>query len=109
MLLTIGHGSLDRQRLGGLLTGAGVGVLVDVRRFPGSRNNPDARREALSRWLPDLGIGYQWEQRLGGRRRLPAGATSVDLWWTVAAFRAYAAQPGTTSWRGWDRRGPADH
>ncbi len=93
--MTIGHGSLDRQRLGGLLTGAGVGVLVDVRRFPGSRNNPDARPEALSWWLPDLGIGYQWEQRLGGRRRLPAGATSVDLWWTVPAFRAYAAHTRT--------------
>jgi uncharacterized protein (DUF488 family) len=55
----------------------------------------DARREELARWLPDLGIGYQWEQRLGGRRRLPASATSVDRWWTVAAFRAYAAHTRT--------------
>ena len=42
-----------------LLTGAGVDVLVAVRRFPGSRDNPDARRETLSPWLPDLGIGCQ--------------------------------------------------
>jgi len=95
VLLTVGHGNLDRRGLGGLLTGAGVGMLVDVRRFPGSRHNPDARREELTRWLPDLGIGYRWEQRLGGRRRLPAGETSADLWWTVPAFRAYAAHTRT--------------
>jgi uncharacterized protein (DUF488 family) len=95
MLLTVGHGRLDRQSLGRLLTGAGVHVLVDVRRFPGSRTNPDARRDELSRWLPDLGIDYRWEQRLGGRRRLPAGETSLDPWWTVPAFRAYAAHTRT--------------
>jgi uncharacterized protein (DUF488 family) len=34
------------------------------------------------------GIGYRWEERLGGRRRLPA--ESPDRWWRVDAFRAYA-------------------
>ena len=95
VLFTVGHGNLDRRSLGGLLTGASIQALVDVRRFPGSRNNPDARREELSRWLPDLGIDYLWEQRLGGRRSLPAGETSSDPWWTVAAFRAYAAHTRT--------------
>lgn len=95
VLFTVGHGSLDRHQLGGLLTGAGVHALVDVRRFPASRSNADARREELSRWLPVLGIGYRWDQRLGGRRRLPAGEVSLDPWWTVPAFRAYAAHTRT--------------
>ena len=95
MLFTIGHGSSDRLTLGGRLAGASIDAVVDVRRFPGSRTNPDVRREALSHWLPDLGIGYRWEQRLGGRRRLPAGEPSPDPWWTVAAFRAYAAHTRT--------------
>jgi hypothetical protein len=43
VLLTVGHGNLDRRSLGGLLTGAGIHVLVEVRRFPGSRTNPDVR------------------------------------------------------------------
>jgi uncharacterized protein (DUF488 family) len=95
VLFTVGHGNLDRRSLGGLLGDAGIQQLVDVRRFPGSRTNRDVRRDELSRWLPDLGIDYRWEQRLGGRRRLPTGETSLDPWWTVAAFRAYAAHTRT--------------
>jgi uncharacterized protein (DUF488 family) len=94
-LLTVGHGPQDRDALGGLLTGAGVGRLVDVRRFPGSRNNPDVARDALAEWLPALGIGYRWEERLGGRRSIPAGEPVEDGWWTVRQFAAYAAHTRT--------------
>ncbi|RBY79777.1 DUF488 domain-containing protein [Geodermatophilus sp. TF02-6] len=94
-LLTVGHGADDRTRLGARLTAAGVGLVVDVRRFPGSRANPDVRREALEAWLPAAGIGYRWDARLGGRRRLPAGEPVADSWWTVAQFAAYAAHTRT--------------
>lgn len=98
-LLTVGHGRLDRHGLGPLLRGAGVEAVVDVRRFPGSRSNPDVVREALARWLPDAGISYRWEQRLGGRRSLPAREPVLDTWWTVPAFRAYAAHTRTEEFR----------
>ena len=94
-LLTIGHGTDDRGRLAGRLTGASVERVVDVRRYPGSRSNADVRREALAVWLPGAGIGYRWEERLGGRRRLPAGEPVADGWWTVAQFAAYAAHTRT--------------
>ena len=94
-LLTVGHGPHDRVALGALLTGAGIGQLVDVRRFPGSRNNPDVARDALAEWLPALGVGYRWEERLGGRRTIPAGEPVADGWWTVAQFAAYAAHTRT--------------
>ena len=101
-LLTVGHGTLDRQALGDLLVATGVEALVDVRRFPGSRHNADSRREALERWLPDRGIDYRWEERLGGRRRLSAeeDAASPDQWWRVAQFRAYAAGTRTPAFAG---------
>ncbi|TQJ21172.1 uncharacterized protein DUF488 [Micromonospora sp. A202] len=94
-LLTVGHGTADRVRLGELLTGAGVALLVDVRRYPASRTNPDVHREELERWLPEYGIDYRWEPHLGGRRHVPAGEPEPDTWWKVAAFRAYAAYTRT--------------
>ena len=94
-LLTLGHGPQGRQALGDRLTRAGVEVLVDVRRFPGSRNNPDVARDSLQEWLPALGIRYRWDERFGGRRRLPPGEPVPDGWWTVAQFAAYAAHTRT--------------
>lgn len=94
-LLTVGHGTDGRDRLGARLADGGVELVVDVRRFPGSRTHPDVGQEALATWLPELGIRYRWEERLGGRRRLPAGEPVVDSWWTVAQFAAYAAHTRT--------------
>jgi uncharacterized protein (DUF488 family) len=94
-LLTVGHGPQGRAALGDRLLGAGVERVVDVRRFPGSRTNPDVTRESLEVWLPALGIGYRWDARLGGRRRLPPGEPVADGWWTVAQFAAYAAHTRT--------------
>lgn len=99
-LLTVGHGTAGREELGPLLTGAGVGRLVDVRRFPGSRRNPDVSTDALAQWLPADGVDYVWEQRLGGRRRVPQGQDpEVDGWWRLEAFRAYAAHMRTDEFR----------
>ena len=94
-LLTVGHGPDDRTRLAARLTAAGVGRVVDARRFPGSRTNPDVRREALEEWLPAAGVGYRWDARLGGRRALPQGEPVADGWWTIAQFAAYAAHTRT--------------
>src|SRR4051812_32928297 len=90
-LLTVGHGPDDRARLADRLAGAAIGSVVDVRRFPGSRNNPDVRREELAEWLPAAGIGYRWEERLGGRRSPPKGEPGGDAWWTLAQVAAYPA------------------
>ncbi|WP_262106046.1 DUF488 family protein [Arthrobacter sp. Marseille-P9274] len=94
-IFTLGHGTSSTDELAGVLTDAGVEVLVDVRRFPGSRKHPEMARDALGEWLPRAGIGYRWEEDLGGRRRIPAGEPEPDIWWKVEAFRAYAAYTRT--------------
>lgn len=94
-LLTVGHGADSAARLCDRLLGAGVAQVVDIRRYPGSRAHPHLSRDALADWLPEAGIGYRWEERLGGRRRLAAAGDSVDTWWQVKAFRAYAAHTRT--------------
>lgn len=96
-VLTVGHGTASRESLASLLHDAGVRRLVDVRRYPGSRAHPHVRREALAEWLPEEGIAYRQDERLGGRRRSPA--ESPDGWWQVAAFRAYAAHTRTDEFR----------
>ena len=93
--MTVGHGPRDRAALGAALGDAGIGLLVDVRRFPGSRVNPDVRREELEQWVPALGIRYRWDARLGGSRSLPRDAPVADGWWTVTQFAAYAAHTRT--------------
>lgn len=95
MLFSVGHGRLDRSEFGALLSAAGIEALVDIRRFPGSRRNPDVAEDALAEWLPEFGIAYRTEQRLGGRRRLPDGAPREDPWWRVEQFAAYAAHTRT--------------
>ena len=63
--------------------------MVDVRTAPASRHNPDATREAMSRWLPQVGISYRWDKRLGGWRKAPVGTPDTAL--RNQSFCGYAA------------------
>jgi uncharacterized protein (DUF488 family) len=85
---TVGHGTLPEDEFAALVTGAGIGLIVDVRSFPASRRHPQFRREAMERWLPDAGVAYRWEPRLGGRRRPRPDSPHGGL--RVPAFRGYA-------------------
>ncbi|MBE3014432.1 DUF488 domain-containing protein [Microbispora sp. NEAU-D428] len=87
-LLTFGHGTAPRGHLIPLLHAADAREVVDVRTAPGSRRNPDAGRAALASWLPEAGIGYRWDRRLGGFRR--AAPDSPDVFWENTSFRGYA-------------------
>lgn len=95
-LFTLGHGTLDATALLDLLRAAEVAAVVDIRRFPGSRRHPHVARDALAESLPEAGIAYRWDPRLGGRRSAPSTPQAGrDDWWQVAAFRAYAAHTRT--------------
>jgi uncharacterized protein (DUF488 family) len=88
-LVTLGHSTAERGTLTGLLREAGIVAVVDVRTAPGSRRDPDLSRQRLALWLPDEGIAYRWEKRLGGFRKPPQD--SPDTVWRNASFRGYAA------------------
>ena len=98
-LLSVGHGTLEQESFVALLRDAGVTALVDVRRFPGSRRHPHFASDAMSGWLPEAGIDYRWEVRLGGRRYLTVDERGADPWWKVEAFAAYAAYTRTDEFR----------
>jgi uncharacterized protein (DUF488 family) len=48
-------------------------AVFDVRRYPGSRRNPQFGQAALEQSLVEAGIGYVHEPDLGGRRHPAEG------------------------------------
>lgn len=87
-IFTIGHSTRGIEELIDLLRANGVGMLVDVRRFPGSRRHPQFNRESLEASLPAAGIRYRHEPDMGGRRE--GRRDSPNQGWRNASFRAYA-------------------
>ena len=97
MLLTYGHGTDSAARTVAILAGAGVSSLVDIRTAPGSRRHPQFARAAMEEWLPEAGIAYRWEKRLGGFRRPSAG--NPDVAWREDMFRGYAEHMRSADFR----------
>ena len=81
-----------------MLSDAGVGMLVDVRRYAGSRRNPQFNRPGLEQALHDAGIEYRHAVELGGRLEDEPGAERFGCI-RQPAFRSYAARMGTEQWQ----------
>lgn len=87
-LWTIGHSTRPWEEFVALLQAADITCVVDVRRFAGSRRNPQYSPLAMGPALDDAGIAYLPMPEFGGRR-VPR-ADSPNGAWRVAAFRGYA-------------------
>jgi uncharacterized protein (DUF488 family) len=87
-IYTVGHSTRSLEELVSILREPDVGVLVDVRRFPGSRRYPHFSRDHLEVELPRTGIAYRHEPELGGRRA--PQVDSVNGAWRNPQFRGYA-------------------
>lgn len=87
-VLTVGHSNLEATRFIELLKGEAVELLIDVRRFPGSRHVPWTKSEIVEKLLGKAGIAYLHLESLGGRRRPVEG--SVNDGWNVRQFQGYA-------------------
>jgi uncharacterized protein (DUF488 family) len=99
MLYTLGHGTRSLDELAETLHDAGVGRLVDVRRFPGSRRHPHLSRASLEVELPARAVAYEWwGEELGGRRRSESPISRHPAW-RDPAFRAYAEYMDTPAFR----------
>jgi uncharacterized protein (DUF488 family) len=96
-LYTVGHGTLDSKAFVALLRTAGIAHVVDVRRYPGSRRNPQFGREPLAATLTAEGIAYRWEEALGGRRSAQPDSPNVGL--RDKSFRAYADHMASAPFR----------
>lgn len=95
---TIGHGTRSADELVETLHEAGVETLVDVRRFPGSRRNPQFNHAALAAELDRAAIAYVHLPDLGGRRSGVPGEERFTCL-RVPAFRSYAAWMSSSEWQ----------
>jgi uncharacterized protein (DUF488 family) len=97
-VFTIGHGVRESTELVDMLREARARTLVDVRRFPGSRRNPQFNRGALALTLAATGLEYRHAVELGGRRSSEPGEERFGCVRT-AAFRSYAARMTRSEWQ----------
>ncbi|HSB38414.1 MAG TPA: DUF488 domain-containing protein [Gaiellaceae bacterium] len=97
-VFTVGHGTRPVDELVECLLEARVRTLVDVRRFPGSRRNPQFNQGPVAQSLRDAGIDYCHAVELGGRLSGEPGEGRFPCI-RVAAFRSYAARMGTAEWQ----------
>jgi uncharacterized protein (DUF488 family) len=96
---TVGHGTRPVEELVSMLVEADIRTLIDVRRFPGSRRNPQFNAAELEPVLQGSGIAYRHAVELGGRLANEPGEELFDCI-RVAAFRSYAARMRTDAWHG---------
>lgn len=87
-LATVGHGTVALDVFVDYLRVAEIRRLVDVRRFPSSRRNPQFAAASLEAALAAAGIAYAQAGDLGGRR--PPAKDSRNAGLRNPGFRGYA-------------------
>jgi uncharacterized protein (DUF488 family) len=96
-IFTIGHSTHSLEAFVNLLLRNEIELLVDVRRHPGSRHEPQFGEVALRGALAEQGIDYLHLPALGGRRR--SRPDSPNIAWRNLSFRGYADHMETAEFR----------
>lgn len=87
---TIGHSTHSIDEFIRMLKVNHIERLIDVRTIPGSRHNPQFGEHELVTSVPESGIDYQRLAELGGLRKTPIAATTINGAWRNRSFRNYA-------------------
>ena len=88
VIYTLGHSTLSYADFLSLLNLYHIELLMDIRRFPGSRKFPAYNKENLEINLPKDNIQYIHGRELGGRRTVQPN--SVNHIWRNKSFQGYA-------------------
>lgn len=94
---TIGHSNRPWEVFVAMLQEVGIGTVVDVRRFAGSRRHPQFSGATMGERLATAGIAYVGMPDLGGRRKAAPG--SRNMAWRNASFRGYADWMASDAYR----------
>jgi uncharacterized protein (DUF488 family) len=88
MIMTVGHSTRQIEEFIKLLKDHGVKRVVDVRKVPRSRHNPQFNDDELPNSLKSARIGYTHMPELGGLRH--ARKDSLNTGWRNLSFRGFA-------------------
>lgn len=101
-LWTIGHSNRSFEEFADILQSGEIKLVVDVRRFPGSKKHPHFGQDQLPGLLKEHGIDYLHLPELGGRR--PVLPDSPNTAWRNKSFQGYADHMASAEFRdGLDR------
>jgi uncharacterized protein (DUF488 family) len=87
-LYTIGHSNLPIEKFLETILAFDIEILVDVRKMPRSRANPQFNESSLSHALEKVGITYMHAPGLAGLRRVDKN--SINTGWRNKSFQAFA-------------------
>lgn len=88
---TIGHSNRSLDEFVGLLRGADIAMVADVRKFPRSRANPQFNQDALPAALAAHEVSYEHFAALGGRRgKSRMAPRDLNGFWTNESFHNFA-------------------
>lgn len=96
---TIGHSTRNIEEFLSLLKENNIKLLIDVRRFPGSRRHPHFNKDNLNQSLKEASIDYKHLEILGGRREKLKN-NSNNKGWRNDGFQAYADYINTAKVQG---------
>lgn len=94
VIYSIGHSVHSIEFFLDMLKSFDIEMLIDIRRFPGSRKYPWFNKESLEDVLSENNIGYIHLEELGGRRKVRPD--SVNNRWQNISFQGYADYMQTT-------------
>ena len=101
-IFTIGHSNRQWNDFISLLQDNHVDIVVDVRRYPGSKVCPQFNKEEMAKGLKKQNIEYINIEKLGGRRKEIATERprcNYNSGWKNNSFRAYADYMTTTPFK----------
>src|SRR5712692_3756217 len=98
-IFTIGHSNRSWSDFVSILLKNCITMVVDVRRFLGSRRYPHFNKANMIKLLSDKNIQYVHIEKLGGRREKTNGANNSDSHWRNKSFQAYVNYMKTESFK----------
>jgi uncharacterized protein (DUF488 family) len=99
-VFTIGHSNRQWDEFARLLEANHIVIVVDVRRYPGSKSFPQFDKEIMAKELLTRNIYYEHIEKLGGRRNDIAIPIEYDNGgWQNRSFRSYANYMLTKSFK----------